>query len=160
MKGRENVRHFHDTRVGNIKWLGTLRHRKRGFMDVTQCDVCVRAFQCRPIRGTTSVPELLTHCSLYNVTYLCWLNKQHGKLYSREMWITASRQCALSHSYSGTATSAQQPIHSQIGLGHQVRTPRVSWFWHFFVTHFNTLRTRSFKLFKRPFPGFLTILTL
>ena len=24
----------------------------------------------------------------------------------------------------------------------------------------NTLRTRSFKLFKRPFPGFLTILTL
>ena len=25
---------------------------------------------------------------------------------------------------------------------------------------FNTLRTRSFKLFKRPFPGFLTILTL
>jgi hypothetical protein len=29
-------------------------------------------------------------------------------------------------------------------------------------THFmfNTLRTGSFKLFKRPFPGFLTILTL
>jgi len=26
--------------------------------------------------------------------------------------------------------------------------------------HFNTLRTGSFKLFKRPFPGFLTILTL
>jgi len=25
---------------------------------------------------------------------------------------------------------------------------------------FNTLRTGSFKLFKRPFPGFLTILTL
>jgi len=25
---------------------------------------------------------------------------------------------------------------------------------------FNTLRTRSFKLFKRPFPGVLTILTL
>jgi len=25
---------------------------------------------------------------------------------------------------------------------------------------FNTLRTRSFKLFKRPFPGFLTILTV
>jgi len=25
---------------------------------------------------------------------------------------------------------------------------------------FNTLRTRSFKLFKHPFPGFLTILTL
>jgi hypothetical protein len=24
----------------------------------------------------------------------------------------------------------------------------------------NTLRTGSFKLFKRPFPGFLTILTL
>ena len=24
----------------------------------------------------------------------------------------------------------------------------------------NTLRTREFKLFKRPFPGFLTILTL
>jgi len=24
----------------------------------------------------------------------------------------------------------------------------------------NTLRTRSFKLFKRPFPGFLTFLTL
>jgi len=24
----------------------------------------------------------------------------------------------------------------------------------------NTLRMRSFKLFKRPFPGFLTILTL
>ena len=24
----------------------------------------------------------------------------------------------------------------------------------------NTLRTRSFKLFKRPFPGFLAILTL
>jgi len=27
-------------------------------------------------------------------------------------------------------------------------------------TSFNTLRTGSFKLFKRPFPGFLTILTL
>ena len=27
-------------------------------------------------------------------------------------------------------------------------------------TEFNTLRTGSFKLFKRPFPGFLTILTL
>ena len=26
--------------------------------------------------------------------------------------------------------------------------------------HLNTLRTGSFKLFKRPFPGFLTILTL
>jgi len=26
--------------------------------------------------------------------------------------------------------------------------------------YFNTLRTGSFKLFKRPFPGFLTILTL
>jgi len=26
--------------------------------------------------------------------------------------------------------------------------------------HFNTLRTGSFKLFKRPLPGFLTILTL
>jgi len=26
--------------------------------------------------------------------------------------------------------------------------------------HLNTLRTRSFKLFKRPFPGFLIILTL
>jgi len=26
--------------------------------------------------------------------------------------------------------------------------------------NFNTLRTGSFKLFKRPFPGFLTILTL
>ena len=26
--------------------------------------------------------------------------------------------------------------------------------------HFNTLRTGSFKLFKRPFPGFLKILTL
>ena len=27
-------------------------------------------------------------------------------------------------------------------------------------TFINTLRTRSFKLFKRPFPGLLTILTL
>jgi hypothetical protein len=27
------------------------------------------------------------------------------------------------------------------------------------AVHFNTLRTGSFKLFKRPFPGFLTILT-
>ena len=27
-------------------------------------------------------------------------------------------------------------------------------------TDLNTLRTRSFQLFKRPFPGFLTILTL
>jgi hypothetical protein len=26
--------------------------------------------------------------------------------------------------------------------------------------YFNTLRTGSFKSFKRPFPGFLTILTL
>jgi len=26
--------------------------------------------------------------------------------------------------------------------------------------YLNTLRTGSFKLFKRPFPGFLTILTL
>jgi len=26
--------------------------------------------------------------------------------------------------------------------------------------HINTLRTGSFKLFKRPLPGFLTILTL
>ena len=26
--------------------------------------------------------------------------------------------------------------------------------------HINTLRMGSFKLFKRPFPGFLTILTL
>jgi len=26
--------------------------------------------------------------------------------------------------------------------------------------YFNTLRTGSFKLFKRPFPGFLTILTI
>jgi len=30
----------------------------------------------------------------------------------------------------------------------------------FVLKHLNTLRTRSFKLFKRPFPGFLTILTL
>jgi len=29
-----------------------------------------------------------------------------------------------------------------------------------FADSFNTLRTGSFKLFKRPFPGFLTILTL
>ena len=28
------------------------------------------------------------------------------------------------------------------------------------VFEINTLRTGSFKLFKRPFPGFLTILTL
>ena len=28
------------------------------------------------------------------------------------------------------------------------------------MNRFNTLRTGSFKLFKRPFPGFLTILTL
>jgi len=28
------------------------------------------------------------------------------------------------------------------------------------MPNINTLRTRSFKLFKRPFPGFLTILTL
>jgi hypothetical protein len=28
------------------------------------------------------------------------------------------------------------------------------------ASEFNTLRTASFKLFKRPFPGFLTILTL
>jgi len=26
--------------------------------------------------------------------------------------------------------------------------------------YFNTMRTGSFKLFKHPFPGFLTILTL
>ena len=39
--------------------------------------------------------------------------------------------------------------------------------WHtanfmlpFYAIHFSTLRTGSFKLFKRPFPGFLTILTL
>ena len=31
---------------------------------------------------------------------------------------------------------------------------------HCATDFFNTLRTRSFKLFKRPFPGFLTILTL
>ena len=30
----------------------------------------------------------------------------------------------------------------------------------FYSYFFNTLRTGSFKLFKRPFPGFLTILTL
>jgi len=30
----------------------------------------------------------------------------------------------------------------------------------FYVDNVNTLRTGSFKLFKRPFPGFLTILTL
>jgi len=29
-----------------------------------------------------------------------------------------------------------------------------------FIVTVNTLRTRSFKLFKRPFLGFLTILTL
>jgi len=28
------------------------------------------------------------------------------------------------------------------------------------INDFNTLRTGSFKSFKRPFPGFLTILTL
>jgi len=28
------------------------------------------------------------------------------------------------------------------------------------ISYVNTLRTGSFKLFKRPFPGFLTILTL
>jgi hypothetical protein len=28
------------------------------------------------------------------------------------------------------------------------------------IVSINTLRTGSFKLFKRPFPGFLTILTL
>jgi hypothetical protein len=28
------------------------------------------------------------------------------------------------------------------------------------VSFINTLRTESLKLFKRPFPGFLTILTL
>ena len=33
--------------------------------------------------------------------------------------------------------------------------PRPRW-----EDNINTLRTRSFKLFKRPFPGFLTILTL
>jgi hypothetical protein len=31
---------------------------------------------------------------------------------------------------------------------------------HLILSHFNTLRTGSFKLFKRPFPGFLTLLTL
>jgi len=33
--------------------------------------------------------------------------------------------------------------------------PRCRW-----EANINTLRTGSFKLFKRPFPGFLTILTL
>ena len=32
--------------------------------------------------------------------------------------------------------------------------------WDTEVANFNTLRTGSFKLFKRPFPGFLAILTL
>ena len=32
--------------------------------------------------------------------------------------------------------------------------------WILWVMYIITLRTRSFKLFKRPFPGFLTILTL
>ena len=32
--------------------------------------------------------------------------------------------------------------------------------YFFLMMHFNTFRTGSFKLFKRPFPGFLTILTL
>ena len=32
--------------------------------------------------------------------------------------------------------------------------------WYFLQVHINTLRTGSFKLFKRPLPGFLTILTL
>ena len=32
--------------------------------------------------------------------------------------------------------------------------------WTYHLKRINTLRTRSFKLFKRPFPGFLTILTL
>jgi len=32
--------------------------------------------------------------------------------------------------------------------------------FYFIVRHINTLRTGLFKLFKRPLPGFLTILTL
>ena len=51
------------------------------------------------------------------------------------MWLTASRQCVLSNSYFRTAVFVQKPINTQIGLGHQVRTPRVSSFWPFFVKH-------------------------
>ena len=36
------------------------------------------------------------------------------------------------------------------------RVPRAGFMW----VYINTLGTGSFKLFKRPFPGFLTILTL
>jgi len=40
-----------------------------------------------------------------------------------------------------------------------LRTARLSCLPHD-LPRLNTLRTGSFKLFKRPFPGFLTILTL
>jgi len=45
-----------------------------------------------------------------------------------------------------------------------IKAQRLSWFVHVQrmpdTRTVNTLRTGSFKLFKRPFPGFLTILTL
>jgi len=47
-----------------------------------------------------------------------------------------------------------QPMYSRLDFGLYVEY-LVNCGWPF-----NTLRTRSFKLFKRPFPGFLTILTL
>jgi len=45
-------------------------------------------------------------------------------------------------------------------LNNPITETAVHFFIHLIKIVLNTLRTGSFKLFKRPFPGFLTILTL
>ena len=71
--------------------------------------------------------------------------------YKRLIHVTLHPFSSLSYDRSKASSKASSP-HSLIQsffLQKRVSSPFL-----------NTLRTGSFKLFKRPFPGFLTILTL
>jgi hypothetical protein len=72
-------------------------------------------------------------------TKICVISKILGRLE-----VEASRTSRQSSQESGKFVSPTHHPHP----------------WFSFLLELNTLRRESFKLFKRPFPGFLTILTL
>ena len=68
------------------------------------------------------------------------------------------------HMFRDFKAHHQEDSSKNIGNTIYVHVYGVSKYIYFFMSYdnfyFKTLRTGSFKLFKRPFPGFLTILTL
>ena len=61
-----------------------------------------------------------------------------------------------------TINGTQLPVKNEVKYLGLILDQKLTWRPHITAkkTEINTLRTGSFKLFKRPLPGFLTIFTL